>query len=144
MARGGASARGLAVVERRVDRIEKALKVGKKPEDANEYEALKKVKLPSNRSGRPARPGSARPRAIAGGFQLLSARPWIVVVNVDDAALKLGEDVVCDPIRRRLPEPTPPVIALSAKTEAELVALPKRTRPSSWLTSASRSPDSRG
>jgi len=116
----------LAVVERRLDRIEKAVKVGKKPEDPNEYEALKKVKaaLESERPARAAGLSAVQERSLR-GFQLLSGRPWIVVVNVDDASLKLGEDAVCEPIRRRLPEPTPPVVALSAKTEAELVALPE-------------------
>jgi GTP-binding protein YchF len=114
----------LAVVERRLDRIEKAVKVGKKPEDPNEYEALKKV-IVALEAERPARSAglSANQERSLRGFQLLSGRPWIVVTNVDDASLKLGEDALLGPIRKRLPEPTPPVIALSAKTEAELVAL---------------------
>jgi ribosome-binding ATPase len=114
----------LAVVERRLERIEKALKVGKKPEDANEYEALKKVKAALEAEG-PARAAglNALQERSLRGFQLLSARPWIVVVNVDDAALKLEEEAVAGPVRGRLPGAAPPVIALSAKTEAELVAL---------------------
>ncbi len=115
----------LAVVERRLDRIEKAVRVGKKPEDPNEYEALKKVTA-ALESERPARAAGLTPiqeRSLR-GFQLLSGRPWIVVVNADDAKLKQGEEPLVEPVRRRLSEPTPPVIALSAKTEAELVALP--------------------
>jgi GTP-binding protein YchF len=116
----------LAVVERRLDRIEKAVKVGKKPEDPNEYEALKKVTaaLESEQPARAAGLTPAQERSLR-GFQLLSGRPWIVVVNTDDAGLKLGEEALADPVRRRLPEPTPPVLVLSAKTEAELVALPE-------------------
>lgn len=116
----------LAVVERRLERIEKAVKVGKKPEDPNEYEALKKVTA-ALESERPARAAGLTPvqeRSLR-GFQLLSGRPWIVVVNADDAKLKQGEEPLVEPVRRRLPAPTPPVIALSAKTEAELVALPE-------------------
>jgi GTP-binding protein YchF len=114
----------LAVVERRLERIEKALKVGKQPEDPNEFEALKRVRaaLESERPARDAGLSPAQERAIR-GFQLLSIRPWIFVVNVDDEALQKGEGALTDPVRRRLPEPHPPVLALSAKTEAELVAL---------------------
>ncbi len=116
----------LAVVERRLERIEKAVKVGKKPEHPNEYEALKKV-MAALESERPARAAGLTPaqeRSLR-GFHLLTGRPWIVVVNADDATLKQGEGPLVEPVRRRLPEPTPPVIALSAKTEAELVALPE-------------------
>jgi GTP-binding protein YchF len=114
----------LAVVERRLERIEKALKVGKKPEDANEYEALRRVRE-SLEAGRPARAAGLTPaqeRSLR-GFQLFSARPWIYVVNTDDEALRAGERASVEPVLRALPEPPPPVLALSAKTEAELVAL---------------------
>lgn len=115
----------LAVIERRLHRIEKAVKIGKKPEDPNEHEALKKVTA-ALEAEKPARAAGLSPiqeRSLR-GFQLLSARPWIVVVNTDDAALKGGEAAIGDAIRRKMPEPTPPVLVLSAKTEAELVALP--------------------
>jgi len=115
----------LAVVERRLDRIEKALKVGKKPEDANEYEALKRAReaLEAERPARAAGLSSAQERSLR-GFQLFTARPWIYVVNADDETLRRGDEALVD-VRRRLPEPPPPIIALSAKTEAELVALPE-------------------
>ena len=116
----------LAVVERRLEKIEKALKVGKKPEDPNEYEALKSVRA-ALEGARPARAAELKPaeeRSLR-GFQLLSRRPWIVVVNVDDDALKRGEEILTEPVRRKLPDPKPPVVALSAKTEAELAALPE-------------------
>ena len=114
----------LAVVERRLERIEKALKVGKQPEDPNEFEALKRVRaaLEAERPARDAGLSPAQERSLR-GFQLLSGRPWIFVVNVDDEALQKGEEALTEPVRRRLQEPPPPVIALSAKTEAELVAL---------------------
>jgi ribosome-binding ATPase len=116
----------LAVVERRLERIEKALKVGKKPEDPQEYEALGRVKsaLESERPARSAGLTAAQERSIR-GFQLFTGRPWILVVNVDDAALKEPEESVIAPIRAKLPEPSPTVVALSAKTEAELAGLPE-------------------
>ena len=115
----------LAVIERRLDRIEKSVKVGKKPEDPNEYEALKKViaALESERPARAAGLSAVQERSLR-GFQLLSGRPWIAVLNTDDASLKQGEEALGEPVRRRLPDPSPPVLVLSAKTEAELVALP--------------------
>ena len=114
----------LAVVERRLERIEKAVKVGKQPEDPNEFEALKRVRtaLEAERPARDAGLSPAQERSLR-GFQLLSIRPWIFVVNVDDEALAKGEETLTEPVRRCLAEPRPPVIALSAKTEAELVAL---------------------
>lgn len=114
----------LALVERRLERIEKAVKVGKKPEDPNEYEALKQVRtaLENERPARMAGLSKAAERALR-GFQLLSMRPWIVVVNADDAALKAGEASLVAPVGARFGGDPPPVIALSAKTEAELVQL---------------------
>jgi GTP-binding protein YchF len=116
----------LAVVERRLERIEKALKVGKKPEDPLEYEALRKVKdaLESERPARDAGLSATQERSIR-GFQLFTGRPWILVVNVDDAALKGAEESVIGPVRAKMPAPAPTVVALSAKTEAELAALPE-------------------
>lgn len=114
----------LAVVERRVDRIEKSLKVGKKPEDPAEHEALKLV-MEALENERPARsvPLNKQQERSLRGFRLLSASPWIVVVNTDDETMKRGEAAVVAPVLERLAEPRPPVIALSAKTEAELAAL---------------------
>jgi len=116
----------LAVIERRLERIEKAVKVGKKPEDPNEYEALKKVKaaLDAEQPARAAGLTPAQERSLR-GFQLLSGRPWIVVVNADDEGLKIGEAALTEPVRRKFSDPAPPVVALSAKTEAELVTLPE-------------------
>jgi len=114
----------LAVIERRLERIEKAVKVGKKPEDPHEYEALKLVSatLESERPARAVALTKPQERSLR-GFQLMTMRPWIVVVNADDAALKAGEAALVGPVAARFGDPKPPVIALSAKTEAELVAL---------------------
>jgi len=115
----------LAVVERRLERIEKALKVGKKPEDPAEYEALKlvKVALENERPARSAGLDKNHERALR-GFRLLSASPWIPVVNADDESMKQGEEALIAPVAAKLAEPRPPMIALSAKTEAELAAIP--------------------
>ena len=115
----------LAVVERRLERIEKSLKVGKKPEDPQEYEALRRIKdaLESERPARDAGLTPAQERAIR-GFQFFTLRPWIVVVNVDDAALQRPEESIVGPVLAKFSDPKPTVVALSAKTEAEIAALP--------------------
>ena len=112
----------LAVVEKRLDRIEKAVKVGKKPEDANEYEALKlaRAALEAEKPVSAAGLSAAQERSIR-GFQLFSARPWIFVANADDEQMKEGAVGVTGPIARRFS--SIPAMALSAKTEAELAAL---------------------
>lgn len=114
----------LAVVERRLERIEKALKVGKKPEDPREVEALEAIRatLEAERPARTAELSPAGERAVR-GFQLFSMRPWIFVVNADDSKLGEGEETLARPIRGRFPFPSVHVIAVSAKTEAELTAL---------------------
>ncbi|HKQ18673.1 MAG TPA: DUF933 domain-containing protein [Candidatus Eisenbacteria bacterium] len=116
----------LAVVEKRLDRIEKAVKVGKKPEDPHEYEALKLVRatLEAERPARAVELTTPQSRSIR-GFQLMTMRPWIVVVNADEAAMKQGEASLVGPVAARFGDPKPPVIGLSAKTEAELVVLPE-------------------
>lgn len=115
----------LAVVERRLDRIEKAVKVGKKPEDPHEYEALKLVRasLEAERPALAVELTTPQSRSIR-GFQLMTMRPWIVVVNADEASMKQGEAALIGPVAARFGDPKPPVICLSAKTEAELVLLP--------------------
>ena len=115
----------LAIVEKRLEKIEKALKVGKKPEDPQEYEALRRIRevLESERPARDADLTLTQERAIR-GFQFFTLRPWIVVVNVDEGAVKDSEGVVAA-VRAKFPEPRPTVVALSAKIEAELAALPE-------------------
>lgn len=116
----------LAVVERRLERIEKALKVGKKPEDPQEHEALRRVQeaLESERPARDAGLTPAQERAIR-GFQFFTLRPWIIVVNVDEAALQEPEESVIGPVRAKLGASGAAVVALSAKIESELAALPE-------------------
>src|SRR5467141_3223899 len=114
----------LAIVEKRADKIEKALKIGRKPEDPNEYEALKlaRAALEAERPVSDAGLSPAQERSIR-GFQLFSARPWIFVVNADDEQMKAGEAAVVGAIAKRFPSLR--AIALSAKTESELASLPE-------------------
>ncbi len=112
----------LAVVEKRHDKIEKSLKIGRKPEDPNEYDALKlaRAALESEKPVSAAGLSPVQERSLR-GFQLFSARPWIFVVNADDEQMKAGGDGATGPIAQRFPSVR--AIALPAKTEAELAAL---------------------
>jgi GTP-binding protein YchF len=114
----------LVLVERRLERIEKALKVGKKPEDPSEADALRAIRaaLESERPARAAELSAAGARAVR-GFQLFSMRPWIFVVNADDGQLREGEEALFLRLGERAPFPPDLRIALSAKTEAELTVL---------------------
>jgi len=112
----------LAVVEKRADKIEKSLKIGRKPEDPNEHEALK-LALAALEAEKPVSAAGLSPaqeRSLR-GFQLFSARPWIFVVNADDEQMKAGDAGTTAPIVSRFPSVR--ALALSAKTEAELVTL---------------------
>ncbi len=112
----------LAIVEKRLERIEKSVKVGKKPEDPNEHEALKlaRAALEGEKPVSAAGLSGAQERSLR-GFQLFSSRPWIFVVNADDEQMKSGDAGLTGPIARRFPSLK--VLGLSAKTEAELAAL---------------------
>ena len=112
----------LAVIEKRLEKIEKAAKVGKKPEDPNEYEALKlaRAALEAEKPVSAAGLSALQERSLR-GFQLFSSRPWILAVNADDEQMKAGEAGLIAPIASRYPALR--VIALSAKTEAELAEL---------------------
>lgn len=98
--------------------------MGKKPEDPNEYEALKlaMTALESEKPVSVAGLSPAQERSIR-GFQLFSLRPWIFVVNASDGQLGGGEARVIEPVAGRFPSMR--AIGLSAKTEAELAALPE-------------------
>src|SRR6188472_3245423 len=76
----------LGVVERRLERMEKDLKKNKSPELEKEQELLLKCKT-ALENGQPL-----RALGLAGedlrrlrGFQLLSAKPLLVVINLDEA-----------------------------------------------------------
>ena len=108
----------LAIVEARLERIEKELRVGKK-QGAAEREVLAAAHRVLE-SARPLRGESFEGEAekMLRGFQLLSRKPLLVVVNRDDG-----------------PSSTPPepslgslVLALRAELEREVVALPPEDR----------------
>ena len=103
----------LAVVETRVERIDKELRVGKKQNEP-EHQLLTRCRAVLE-SDRPLRDERFEPEAmrLLRGFQLLSVKPLLVVYNQDDAGR---------------PSPAPPgqgamAVAMRAALEREVVAL---------------------
>jgi GTP-binding protein YchF len=79
----------LDVVTRRAERLEKARKRGLSPEEQHELDLLAKVILPALEAEQPLRTLelSADDQKRLRGFQLLSAKPQLLVMNVDEDAL---------------------------------------------------------
>ena len=84
----------LGVVERRIDRLEKDLKKGKSVELEAERDLLLRCKA-ALENGQPLRAlglaGDDRKRLR--GFQLLSAKPLLVVINLDEADMSVAGSV---------------------------------------------------
>ncbi len=83
----------LEIVERRVERLEKAKKRGLKPEEVQELELLRSQVAPALEGERPLRGVAfeADDERRLRGFQLLSAKPMLVAVNVNEAELAEAE-----------------------------------------------------
>jgi GTP-binding protein YchF len=109
----------LEVLERRAERIDKELRVGKKQNESER--SFLTACLSILESGRALRTERFEPRAekILKGFQLLTIKPLLVVYNQDDAA------------RGEPPDPGSGALAVSlrAELEREVVALAVPDRP---------------
>jgi GTP-binding protein YchF len=84
----------LGVVERRMERLEKDLKKGKSPELERERDLILRCQA-ALESGQPLRALglTADDTRRLRGFQLLSAKPLLVVINLDEADVALAGDV---------------------------------------------------
>ncbi len=115
----------LAVVERRLDRLARDLKKGAAAELKPEADLLDRCRVHLD-EGRPLRTlglsGDAGKRLR--GFQLLSAKPLLVVVNVDEADVARAEETVdrlgLPPI---LAQAAAAAVAVCAKIELEVAEL---------------------
>lgn len=74
------------IVERRLERLEKATKRGLNPEEVRERQILSEVVLPALEAEKPLREIELDPEdeKRLRGFQLLSAKPMLIVVNADE------------------------------------------------------------
>ena len=108
------------IVERRLDRLEKAVKRGLNPEEQREKALLGDVILPALEAETPLREIALEPddeRRLR-GFQLLSAKPMLIVVNVGED--RAGADVADLGITLR---PAVSGVVVSAPIEQEISAL---------------------
>jgi hypothetical protein len=109
------------LVERRLERLEKATKRGLNPEEQRERQLLSEVIIPALEAERPLREITLDPddeRRLR-GFQLLSAKPVLVVVNVSEdrasaSVADLGIEV----------RPGVSAVVVSAPIEQEISTLP--------------------
>ncbi|MES1243706.1 MAG: redox-regulated ATPase YchF [Acidobacteriota bacterium] len=112
------------IVERRLDRLEKATKRGLNPEEQRERALLKDIILPALEAETPLREVTLDPedeRRLR-GFQLLSAKPLLVVVNVGED--RAGSALADLGISLR-PSISPILgVVVSAPIEQEISALP--------------------
>ena len=109
------------LVERRLERLAQSQKRGLKPEEERERDLLAGTVLPALEAERPMREVelSADDERRLRGFQLLSARPMLVVLNVGEADLG-GADAAGLGYRER---PGSEAVVVSAPIEQEIAAL---------------------
>jgi ribosome-binding ATPase len=117
----------LEQVERRRERVQKDAKAAGKPGEAarQELAALEAVKR-GLEAGTPARaqPLSDEERALVRPLFLLTAKPVLYVANVDESQLGEEEtDPVIRAVRAIADAEGAPMVEISGKVEAELVAL---------------------
>jgi GTP-binding protein YchF len=108
----------LAILESRIEKLEKELRVGKK-EGEREHRLLRRCHERLE-SGEPMRAVAIDPEEekIVRGFQLLSRKPLLVVYNQDEQARGKPAD----------PGPGALVVALRAHIEREILNLPREER----------------
>ncbi len=109
------------LVERRLGKLKQAEKRGLKPEEKAERALLEDTILPTLENEIPLRSIELNPddeRRLR-GFTLLSAKPMMAVINVDDARLGEGDEILAS---LNLPADVPGVV-ISAPIEAEISQL---------------------
>jgi GTP-binding protein YchF len=110
----------LDIVQRRIERLDKAVKRGLTPEEQKEKALLADVILPALESEKPLREIELEPddeRRLR-GFQLLSAKPMLLVVNADEP--RAAEPPEAFGLAMR---PAVRAVTVSAPIEAEISAL---------------------
>ncbi|MFB3818683.1 MAG: DUF933 domain-containing protein [Candidatus Methylomirabilales bacterium] len=114
----------LDVVEKRIARLEADLKKGKRDEALRELDLLQRCRawLAEERPVRDLAISEEEEKLLR-GFALLTARPVLLLLNVDEA--KIGrERPAAERLRREFPGKGVVVAALSARVEWELAQLP--------------------
>jgi GTP-binding protein YchF len=119
----------LAVAERRLERLEKDLKKGRSAELERERDLVQRLKS-ALEEGQPLRSLdlTADDRKLLRGFQFLSAKPLLLVINLDEAAVaEVGDDVARAAARTGLTDflahAATKAVALCARIELEIAQL---------------------
>jgi ribosome-binding ATPase len=109
------------IVERRLERLEKATKRGLNPEEQRERQILSEIVLPALESEKPLREVQLDPddEKRLRGFQLLSAKPMLLVINVDEARAAQSPEALGIEVR-----PMVRAVTVSAPIEQEISTLP--------------------
>ena len=108
------------LVERRLERLEKAGKRGASPEEERERKLLQEIVLPALEAERPVRALrlDAEDERLLRGYQLLTAKPMLVVLNVDEGAVATAQ-----PGDFGIDISAQPAIVVSAPIEEEISRL---------------------
>ncbi len=111
-----------SLVERRLERLVQSAKRGLVPEEEKERELLSRVVLPALEGERPLRSLELGPddeRRLR-GFQLLSAKPMLLVVNVDEEKVATADPAALGITAGEATR----VVVVSAPIEEEISRLP--------------------
>ncbi len=115
----------LAIIERRLQRVESSMKSNKAPErDAAQREKALLTRLKEGLEGEvPVRDQKVAPeeRPVLNNFQLLTSKPLIVVLNISEAQLPQAEQLEVSARRPNHPNDQP--VAVCGKLEAELALM---------------------
>jgi ribosome-binding ATPase len=108
------------IVERRLERLEKAVKRGLNPEELRERQILSEIVMPALESEKPLREVELDPddEKRLRGFQLLSAKPMLIVINADES--RAAEAPAAFGIEAR---PAVRAVTVSAPIEQEISTL---------------------
>ena len=108
------------LVERRLERLDKAAKRGTSAEEEREKKLLKEIILPALEAERPVRALTleADDERLLRGYQLLTAKPMLVVLNVGE-----GEVATANPKDFGIDVTRHPAIVVSAPIEEEISRL---------------------
>ncbi|HEX6898774.1 MAG TPA: redox-regulated ATPase YchF [Thermoanaerobaculia bacterium] len=108
------------IVERRLERLEKATKRGLNPEETRERQILSEVILPALEAEKPLREIELDPEdeKRLRGFQLLSAKPMLIVINTDET--RAAESPEAFGVQ---PRPQVRAVTVSAPIEQEISTL---------------------
>lgn len=115
--------RDLQVIENRVARLEKNMRVGASKDDAAELDVLKRCQA-ALEAEKPLREVemSADDLKRLRGFQLLSAKPLLTVLNIGETDLPAGP-AACRALLEAPAAPHTAMVMLPGRTEMELAAL---------------------